>query len=173
MTSHQATPLRLHVEEHPDEQFSSAIPQIAPLCSAFEKATGWELRFEQSPAGLGEAWSTTIEAHGQQAGRLILAAPRLREVGTAHPAAIDLHQARPLALETLENVFRLGPETALSGPIARGDVAVVARHLLALRPLAEIAALYRVTARRVSKVAAEKGRAGRDALLRIAALLVD
>jgi len=98
VTSHQATPLRLHVEEHPDEQLSSSIPQIAPLCSAFEKATGWELRYEQSPAGLGEAWSTTIEAHGQQAGRLILAAPRLREGGTAHATGIDLHQARPLAL---------------------------------------------------------------------------
>ena len=68
---------------------------------------------------------------------------------------------------------RVGLPEALTGPIARGDVAVVARHLLALRPLAEIAALYRATARRVSKVAADKGRAGRDALLRIAALLVD
>jgi hypothetical protein len=37
----------------------------------------------------------------------------------------------------------------------------------------ELAALYRATARRVTKVAADKGRATRDALLRIAALLVD
>ena len=76
MTSNQATPLRLHVEEHPDEQFASVIPQIAPLLGAFEKATGWQLRYEQSPAGLGEAWSTTIDGHGQQAGRLVLAAPQ-------------------------------------------------------------------------------------------------
>src|SRR5947207_7906961 len=32
----QATPLRLHVEEHPDEQLACTIPQIAPLCGAFE-----------------------------------------------------------------------------------------------------------------------------------------
>ena len=96
MTSNQATPLRLHVEEHPDEQLACIIPQIAPLCSAFEKATGWQLRCEQSPAGLGEAWSTTIEAHGQQAGRLVLAAPHNEPVssaGKASPAAIDLHDA--------------------------------------------------------------------------------
>ena len=67
----------------------------------------------------------------------------------------------------------MGLPEALTGPIARGDVAVVARHILALRPHAEIAALYRATARRVSKVAADKGRATRDALLRIAALLLE
>jgi predicted short-subunit dehydrogenase-like oxidoreductase (DUF2520 family) len=36
--------------------------------------------------------------------------------------------ARPLATETLANVFRLGPEAALSGPIARGDMATVDRQ---------------------------------------------
>lgn len=36
--------------------------------------------------------------------------------------------ARPLASETLANVLRMGPEAALSGPIARGDEATVARQ---------------------------------------------
>jgi len=40
--------------------------------------------------------------------------------------------ARPLAAETLANVFRLGPGTALSGPIARGDAATVARQQAAV-----------------------------------------
>ena len=78
-----------------------------------------------------------------------------------------------LLASTAANLERVGLPDALTGPIARGDVAVVARHLLALRPLPDLAALYRATARRVAKVAADKGRAGRDALLRIAALLVD
>jgi predicted short-subunit dehydrogenase-like oxidoreductase (DUF2520 family) len=78
-----------------------------------------------------------------------------------------------LLASTAANLQRVGLPEALTGPIARGDVAVVARHILALRPLDEIAALYRATARRVSKVAADKGRATRDALLRIAALLTD
>jgi predicted short-subunit dehydrogenase-like oxidoreductase (DUF2520 family) len=78
-----------------------------------------------------------------------------------------------LLASTAQNLARVGLPEALTGPIARGDVAVVARHLLALRPHVELAALYRATARRVTKVAADKGRATRDALLRIAALLVE
>lgn len=76
-----------------------------------------------------------------------------------------------LLSSTTANLRQLGLPEALSGPVARGDVATVARHLLALRSLPELAALYRVTARQVAKVAAEKGRASRDALTRIAALL--
>lgn len=46
--------------------------------------------------------------------------------GIAEPVAREL--AQPLALETLANAFRLGPAAALSGPIARGDMATVARQ---------------------------------------------
>jgi hypothetical protein len=49
---------------------------------------------------------------------------------------------------------------------------VVARHLLALREDPEIAALYRVTGRKVTKVAAAKGRASPEAIERIRALLL-
>ena len=38
----------------------------------------------------------------------------------------------PIVRETLDNVLRLGPARALTGPIARGDDAVVAHHLEAL-----------------------------------------
>jgi predicted short-subunit dehydrogenase-like oxidoreductase (DUF2520 family) len=48
------------------------------------------------------------------------------------PQQVALELARPLATETLENVFRLGPRAALSGPIARGDLATVARQQAAL-----------------------------------------
>lgn len=40
--------------------------------------------------------------------------------------------AAPLATETLENVLRLGPAAALTGPIARGDMVTVARQQDAL-----------------------------------------
>ncbi len=40
--------------------------------------------------------------------------------------------AAPLATETLENALRMGPEAALTGPIARGDMATVARQQQAL-----------------------------------------
>ncbi|MGO4478789.1 Rossmann-like and DUF2520 domain-containing protein [Massilia sp. 2TAF26] len=48
------------------------------------------------------------------------------------PEDVARELARPLATETLANVFRLGAETALSGPIARGDAATVARQQAAV-----------------------------------------
>ncbi|HEU4374799.1 MAG TPA: DUF2520 domain-containing protein [Telluria sp.] len=48
------------------------------------------------------------------------------------PEQVARALARPLATETLENVLRLGPRAALSGPIARGDLATVARQQAAL-----------------------------------------
>jgi len=53
-----------------------------------------------------------------------------RAAGIPEDVAREL--ARPLAGETLANVLRLGPEAALSGPIARGDTATVARQQAAL-----------------------------------------
>lgn len=48
------------------------------------------------------------------------------------PPEVARELARPLAGESLANVFRLGPEAALSGPIARGDAATVARQQAAV-----------------------------------------
>jgi len=44
------------------------------------------------------------------------------------PEAVARELARPLALESMENAFRLGAAPALSGPIARGDMATVQRQ---------------------------------------------
>lgn len=48
------------------------------------------------------------------------------------PEDVARELARPLATETMANVFRLGPAAALSGPVARGDMATVARQQGAL-----------------------------------------
>lgn len=48
------------------------------------------------------------------------------------PPALARELVAPLASETLANVLRLGPEGALTGPIARGDAATVARQQAAL-----------------------------------------
>lgn len=50
--------------------------------------------------------------------------------GIPEPVARQL--AGPLAAETLANVLRLGPEAALTGPIARGDIDTVQRQQAAL-----------------------------------------
>lgn len=48
------------------------------------------------------------------------------------PETVARALAQPLAAETLANVFRLGPAAALSGPVARGDLATVQRQQQAL-----------------------------------------
>lgn len=44
------------------------------------------------------------------------------------PEPLAREMAQPLASEAMANVFRLGAATALSGPIARGDLATVERQ---------------------------------------------
>ncbi len=50
----------------------------------------------------------------------------------AAEAGIPLEAFLPLVRSTLDNVAELGPDRALTGPIARGDAATVAAHLEAL-----------------------------------------
>ena len=57
----------------------------------------------------------------------------IQTYGQAGISADDaLSMIAPLLRETAENVFRLGPVAALTGPIARGDTATVARQQDAL-----------------------------------------
>lgn len=44
------------------------------------------------------------------------------------PESVARELAQPLVRETVENVFRLGPPQALSGPLARGDFVTVERQ---------------------------------------------
>jgi len=61
--------------------------------------------------------------------------------GIPEPVARQL--AQPLASESMANVFRLGAAAALSGPIARGDMATVARQQQAVTEWdADSGALY-------------------------------
>lgn len=70
----------------------------------------------------------------------------------------DLRQALlPLMQTTLENVKSTTPSEALSGPIARGDVQTVAKHLELLKTDRELLSLYKMLGRQTLKVAEEKG----------------
>jgi predicted short-subunit dehydrogenase-like oxidoreductase (DUF2520 family) len=78
----------------------------------------------------------------------------------------------PIVQETVQNVFQLGTARALTGPISRGDDAVVARHLDALdagNP--QVAAIYRDLGGVAVELAREQGEAEDEALARIEALL--
>lgn len=61
----------------------------------------------------------------------------------------------PLARGSLENLGRLGPFQALTGPVSRGDVETVRLHLRTLEPRER--ALYAALGQEILRVAAEAG----------------
>jgi predicted short-subunit dehydrogenase-like oxidoreductase (DUF2520 family) len=75
------------------------------------------------------------------------------------PPEVARELARPLASETLANVFRLGAPAALSGPVARGDMATVARQHAALQEWdAPTASLYDALVEATTRLAERKRR---------------
>jgi predicted short-subunit dehydrogenase-like oxidoreductase (DUF2520 family) len=91
-------------------------------------------------------------------------------------AALDRATAtrimEPIVRETIENILELGTARALTGPIARGDDAVVASHLSALQAWdPRIASIYRELGLIALDLARERGEAESAALRRIDSLL--
>jgi predicted short-subunit dehydrogenase-like oxidoreductase (DUF2520 family) len=83
-----------------------------------------------------------------------------------------LNMMEPLVRETLDNVFRLGTVKALTGPIARGDQAVVARQIAALSAWdPRIAELYKQLGAVAVELARAQGGADPAALAAIARML--
>jgi predicted short-subunit dehydrogenase-like oxidoreductase (DUF2520 family) len=75
--------------------------------------------------------------------------------GIAPELALKLIE--PLLSESAANAFRLGPAAALTGPIARGDLATVARQTQALRQWRpQLAGLYEQFATVTSELASRK-----------------
>ena len=91
----------------------------------------------------------------------------LRAVGVPEPVAA----LRPLQTATLDNVERLGPAAALTGPAVRGDAGTVARHLEALAvAMPEVVEVYVALCRLQLRLANESGRLrpeGRDGVERV------
>jgi predicted short-subunit dehydrogenase-like oxidoreductase (DUF2520 family) len=73
------------------------------------------------------------------------------------PREEALRLMEPLVRGTVDNVFRLGPTDALTGPIARGDVATVLRQYKAVSAWDKrIGALYKQLGKLTAAVAARK-----------------
>jgi len=88
------------------------------------------------------------------------------------PRATAMEVMEPLVRGTVDNLFRLGPVRALTGPIARGEVAVVAGQSAALdRWDAGAAELYRALGRVAVELAAAQGQASPEALAAVRKLL--
>jgi predicted short-subunit dehydrogenase-like oxidoreductase (DUF2520 family) len=78
----------------------------------------------------------------------------LREAGWSEREAIE--GVVPLAEGVLTNVRHRGPVAALTGPVRRGDVNTVERHLAALQG-APVADLYRMLGLIALEIAVEAG----------------
>lgn len=75
-------------------------------------------------------------------------------VAAGIPEDMARRMAQPLVTETLANIFRLGPEQALTGPIARGDTATVIKQQAAVAAWDEAAGtLYAVLAEATQQLA--------------------
>ena len=78
----------------------------------------------------------------------------------------------PLVRETVDNVFRVGTVRSLTGPIARGDDAIVAKQLERVRSLdRNLGVLYRELGRVALVLARSKGEADARSLNKIARVL--
>ncbi len=73
--------------------------------------------------------------------------------------------ARPILEQTLSNYLAHGPSAAFSGPLVRGDVDTVRRHLRALRRLPEIRAAYLALVRSALRTLPIKNKKALTALL--------
>jgi predicted short-subunit dehydrogenase-like oxidoreductase (DUF2520 family) len=62
------------------------------------------------------------------------------------PAARARRDMLPIVLQTIRNYARFGAGRALTGPLARGDVATIRRHLPDLKRVAEAERVYRALA---------------------------
>lgn len=83
-----------------------------------------------------------------------------------------LNALLPLVRGTIENLETVGLPTALTGPIARGDLGTVERHLVALRRVAPgLLPVYKELARRAIPVARAKGGLSEDAADRLQEIL--
>lgn len=94
------------------------------------------------------------------------------EAGIGRETALAMME--PLVRDTVDNVFRFGTARALTGPIARGDDGVVARHLDALGARdPRMRALYQQLGAVALELARAQGAAGTEGLARLELLLND
>jgi predicted short-subunit dehydrogenase-like oxidoreductase (DUF2520 family) len=88
------------------------------------------------------------------------------------PADQALPVLLPLLASVVQNLAQVGLPDALTGPVERGDVSVVERHLETLAERApELVELYRVVGRDVLRLAREKARLDPANAARLEALL--
>lgn len=141
---------------------------LAVLEPAFSRIGGRVIRIDAAAKLIYHAGS--VMASNYLVALLEAALQCYESAGMARDDAVAL--MTPLVRETLENVLRRGTAGALTGPIARGDDALVARQLEMLEGSAPaLAALYRQLGMVAVRLAREKSEADAEALAAIEKIL--
>jgi predicted short-subunit dehydrogenase-like oxidoreductase (DUF2520 family) len=145
-------------------QGAAALPGSAFAIAGDPPAAEWAHRLTslldgiplQVPPGARPRYHAAAVFASNYAAALLDAAEAL----LADAATIEREVARralaPLVRVSVDNILERGPESALTGPIARGDAGTVATHLNALagNPLQD---LYRAAGRHTMSLARRKG----------------
>jgi len=117
---------------------------------------GWAYPIRKRDKAAYHAWGTF-------ASPLLIALLATTEQ-VARRAGVSTQQARkrmmPILRQTLANYASFGPANAFSGPIVRGDIDTVKRHLLALEPVPVARKVYTALAQAAIEYLPTKNKAG-------------
>jgi predicted short-subunit dehydrogenase-like oxidoreductase (DUF2520 family) len=156
---------------HPLQTFPSAEAAIAKLPGTYWFIEGQPLATDalRSLADALGGQAVTIDANAKPLYHAA-AVMSANYITTLLDAALELYgqtgldesaarqAAAPIIRATVSNVLENGTQASLTGPIARGDVETVRRHLDALDAYnRELAGFYRVVGRRTVALARRKG----------------
>jgi len=121
------------------------------------------------PFSIGKRDKAAYHAWGTFLSPLLTAllAASERVAAAAHvPAKEARRRMLPIVAQTVANYIGMGAERGFSGPMVRGDVDVVQKHLRALRVVPEAREVYVALARAAVKYLPGKNRAGMRKALR-------
>jgi predicted short-subunit dehydrogenase-like oxidoreductase (DUF2520 family) len=146
---------------HPGVRFEGAGAAVAgstPEALAF--ATGLAERLGMAPFEIDDEGRAAYHAAASVASNFLVTLQAAAE-SIAAGAGLDRAEARelllPLVRQTVENVAELGPEAALTGPIARGDEATVEAQRAAVEQVAPgLLGLFDELARRTRALAGQE-----------------
>jgi predicted short-subunit dehydrogenase-like oxidoreductase (DUF2520 family) len=140
------------------EGAGAAVAGSTPEALAF--ASGLAERLGMTPFEIDDEGRAAYHAAASVASNFLVTLQAAAET-IAAGAGLEPEQARallaPLVRQTVENIAELGPDAALTGPVARGDEATVATQRAAVEEVApELLDLFDELVRRTRDLAAQK-----------------
>jgi len=151
----------LQTVAHPDVRFEGAGAAVAgstPEALAF--ATALAERLGMTPFEIDDEGRAAYHAAASVASNFLVTLQAAAET-IAAGAGLEPEQARallaPLVRQTVENIVELGPDAALTGPVARGDEATTAAQRAAVEGTApELVDLFDELVRRTRELARQE-----------------